>query len=412
MNRATLRCNHKRYVHGFIRKEVDASIDLLAWLDHQNTFPKMYWQSSGKEEERACVGSLLTLDEVPVFDPGNDSPARFWGGHTFFRAHPAKDKSWHTFPPIAFFLPQYELIKTHGKTELILHSLDASIPGEPVITPLSSLSPVSFSHPQTHLPSQAEWTRLVEEALTRIQARVFEKVILARRSTHSVPSSCSLFSLLAHAQTAHATCFALQFDAEQAFMGATPESLYKREGRHVFTEAVAGTRPRGADGAQDRLLEKELQESEKERREFSYVKGSIEQALSPLCETCYFGTNQVRKTPTVQHLSATAQGHLKPKVTDSDLLYALHPTAALGGAPKQEALTHLLHQEPFERGWYGAPLGYISEKEAHFVVAIRSALVEQTALHLYAGAGIVAGSDPQREWEELGYKTRHWRTTL
>jgi len=412
MKTTTLSVNHKRYFHRFVKREQTLEIDLLSWLSSQNLSPKAYWKSRNEEKEIALIGSILTLHEVPVFNSGNESPAKFWGGQTFFPKSSSKDESWHTFPKVAFFLPKYEVIKKGETLEVITHSINAPITEELQILPTPVSPPITACQKGAHFPSKENWETLIENSLEKIEKGAFQKVIMARRSTHEADSSVDPFALLCSGKAQGATCFAFQFDEKQTFIGATPERLYKREGSSLSTEAVAGTRQRGDTPEKDRLLEKELLESDKDKREFGFVKTSLQTALEPLCEILNFGADKILKTPTVQHLSAKVQGQLKSGVNDGKLLDALHPSAALGGHPKEEALSHLKQSEPFERGWYGAPIGYISEKEAQFVVGIRSALVEEKQLHLFAGAGIVIGSDPKVEWEELGHKVKQWEKVI
>jgi menaquinone-specific isochorismate synthase len=114
----------------------------------------------------------------------------------------------------------------------------------------------------------------------------------------------------------------------------------------------------------------------------------------------------------VQHLYNRFSGTLKPQVTDRDLLQALHPTPAMGGFPREKALAFLEKRECFDRGWYAAPLGWISPDRADFVVGIRSALVLGNDLHVFAGGGIVQGSIPQQEWEELEHKISPFKKAI
>jgi len=408
----TLCVNQKRYVHQSRKQMLGSEIDLLAWLETQTDTPKLYWKSRDSESEMAAIGSVLLLNEVPLFDAGNDASVRFWGGHSFFPSADPKDKSWHTFPRTAFFLPKHELIKTSEGIEVITHSINKPLTEAIEVLPTPVSPPCSLSQKGLHLPEEKHWEEMIHYSLGQILDGPLKKVVLARRSTLQSSKAIDPFSLLGNLPKSQATLFALQFDPRQTFVGATPERLYKREGATVWTEAVAGTRPRGETPETDRLLEAELRASYKEKKEFSFVKTSLEHALKPLCDIFNFGADKVLKTPNVQHLWAKAQGKLKDGVRDEELLETLHPTAAMGGHPKQEALSHLFEKEPFERGWYASPIGYIGTEGAEFVVGIRSALIEEKELHLFAGAGIITGSNPADEWKELEDKTALWRSTF
>ena len=105
-----------------------------------------------------------------------------------------------------------------------------------------------------------------------------------------------------------------------------------------------------------------------------------------------------------QHLYSAVNVLLKEDVTDGSLLDRLHPTPAVGGYPTENALSEISRLEPFDRGWYAAPVGWISADEAEFAVAIRSGLIHDKTLSLYSGAGIVPGSKPEEEWQEIEHK--------
>jgi menaquinone-specific isochorismate synthase len=293
--------------------------------------------------------------------------------------------------------------------ELICHALDGLI--EEI-----SLAPAYFSsmsldiEESQHTPSQENWIALIEKTLGSIEGQAFEKVVMARRSTYLCNHPIHALELLSRMKAKGAIHFAVQFEKGSTFIGATPERLYRRNGRMLFTEAVAGTRKRGKTDEEDARLEKELLENQKERREFNFVKTSIEQALKPYSSTISSECEDtVLKTPNVQHLHNLFTAELDEGASDAEILSALHPTAAMGGLPKLSALEYLLQSEPFERGWYASPLGFISQSQAEFAVGIRSALIKENRLNLFAGTGIVAGSIPQNEWEELEHKTSLWR---
>ena len=174
---------------------------------------------------------------------------------------------------------------------------------------------------------------------------------------------------------------------------------------------MAGTRKRGKTPEEDASLANELLENIKERREFEFVKKSIHEALNPLCKKLFSEKEDMRcsKPPNVQHLYHPFEAILHPDVDDEAILQALHPTAAMGGLPKKQALEHIFCHEPFERGWYASPIGMISQERAEFAVGIRSALALENTLHLFGAAGIVEGSIAQKEWEEIEQKTSLWR---
>jgi menaquinone-specific isochorismate synthase len=366
-------------------------MDLLQWLAEQDLYPKVYWQDQKNERLIAAAGSALTLDTFPSFDKNTPPNRRFFGAMGF-KPH-KNDKAWDAFPNHFFFLPLLEVEQNKEKIEF-------SFPSFSEVRKKNLLK-------RRDLPSFEQWEQCVEECLNKIQEKQMEKIVLARRSTFQCDQEIDLFNLLnSLRKTAqNTTVFAFQFSKNHAFIGASPEKLYERRDRHVVSEAIAGTRPRGKTPDDDLFLKKELLNSKKEKHEFSVVKSFIYDKLAPLCHSCgYENEDGVIATSTVQHIYNKCSGYLKDSISDAELIEALHPTPAIGGNPRGQALRYIESEEPFDRGWYASPIGWFSPEEADVAVGIRSALIEGGNLHLFAGTGIVAGSDPLKEWEELEYK--------
>lgn len=201
------------------------------------------------------------------------------------------------------------------------------------------------------------------------------------------------------------TLFAFALSPDLCFFGSSPEKLFERNGSHLFTEAVAGTRRRAQTACEDEQIEAELLGNVKDQREFTVVKQFLEERLSHFIE-CFSweGEDRILQNMHVQHIYNRLSAKLLPSVTDADLLHCLHPTPALGGVPSCIAMEMIQQLEPFDRGWYGAPVGMVSAERSSFAVAIRSALMREKSLHLFAGTGIVKGSLPASEWDELEQK--------
>ena len=181
--------------------------------------------------------------------------------------------------------------------------------------------------------------------------------------------------------------------------------MYKRAGDRIETEAVAGTSPRGASREEEAALEQELLSCSKNALEHRYVVDAIREALNELC--CEVQTDpkaRLVKLEGGQHLVTRFAGKLRGKVSDDQIITRLHPTPAVAGYPRDEALTAISDMEPFSRGWYAGPVGYVGYGQSEFAVAIRSALVNHDKLSLYAGAGIVEGSTAEGEWREIETK--------
>ena len=189
------------------------------------------------------------------------------------------------------------------------------------------------------------------------------------------------------------------------FFGASPERLLKRQGVDIESEALAGTRPRGKTPREDAYYERALRDSPKEELEQGIVVRAIKGAFKKLCVSWEADSKpSVAKASSAHHLITRFRGTLKDNVDDARILTVLHPTPAVGGIPRAEALKAIAKLEPFERGWYAGPIGYIGYDCVDFAVALRCALMKDNLVNLYAGAGIVEGSSADEEWQEIEQK--------
>jgi isochorismate synthase len=196
--------------------------------------------------------------------------------------------------------------------------------------------------------------------------------------------------------------------AGACFLGATPERLVRLEGRFLKADCLAGSAPRGATEEEDRRLGEALLADAKERHEHALVVQAVREALAPVCSSfCAPETPGLLRMPNVQHLHTPVRGTLRGQTSILELVERLHPTPAAGGLPREAALPLIRRYEPFGRGWYAAPVGWLDALgDGEFAVAIRSALIRGQEALLYAGCGIVAASDPDREYAESCLKLR------
>ena len=161
----------------------------------------------------------------------------------------------------------------------------------------------------------------------------------------------------------------------------------------------------GESDEDDRRLGEKLLASGKETREHGYVAASTRRVLAELCRTLSGGEQRALvKLARVQHMIARFEGELDDGIGDRDILSALHPTPAVGGVPTDLARQRIAELEQFDRGWYAGPVGWVGCDSAEFAVGIRSALLHGSQLRLFSGAGIVDGSHPDREWDEIENK--------
>jgi isochorismate synthase len=182
--------------------------------------------------------------------------------------------------------------------------------------------------------------------------------------------------------------------------------LVRVEGTRIQATCLAGSAPRGASEGEDQRLGEALLASGKERHEHALVLDALRDALAPVCRELTIPEAPVLlQTRNIQHLHTPLEGVLADSATVLELVELLHPTPASAGLPRAGALALLRTQEAFDRGWYAGPVGWMDRTgSGEFVVAIRSALVAEQEASLYAGCGIVAGSDPDQEYAESSLK--------
>ena len=257
--------------------------------------------------------------------------------------------------------------------------------------------------------SHADYCARVDAALHDIAAGDIEKVVLARAVRLRRESPLDAAALLRDLRAAYPTCtnFAVAH-ADGVFLGATPEHLVRLDGNRVATAAVAGSAPRGRDPVDDERLGRELLESKKEQAEHSVVVRALREGLAPCCADLDVPESpRLLRLGEIQHLETPIRGTLRNGETILGLVERLHPTPAVGGAPREAARAWIARNENLDRGWYAGPVGFVdAEGGGDFCVALRSALIRGEEARLYAGAGIVAGSLPPAELRETRLKLR------
>jgi menaquinone-specific isochorismate synthase len=200
----------------------------------------------------------------------------------------------------------------------------------------------------------------------------------------------------------------------QSFIGASPERLVRVSKGVLETEALAGSARRGQGAREDAALGAALLASEKDRREHVHVLDSIRRRLEPLGLALDFPAQPVlRKLANVQHLYTPVSAALPEGVSLLAALAQLHPTPAVGGTPREAAVGRIGALEGFSRGLYAGAIGWVNARGGgEFLVGIRSALIDGETARVYAGAGIVAGSDTEREFAETELKFHAMRDAL
>jgi isochorismate synthase len=266
------------------------------------------------------------------------------------------------------------------------------------------------------IPPADSYEDAVREAVTRIRRGEMRKVVLAR--TIEVSADHTLDPrLLAHRLRAvdpEAYTFATPTD-EGVLVGASPELLVSRRGLEVRSNPLAGSAPRSGDPDEDRANADGLVSSAKDREEHAIVVDAVAETLRPFCVELTWDLEPVlRETPNIWHLSTRFRGVLKePAASALDLVAELHPTPAVAGTPRDTALETIAELEPFDRGRYAGPVGWVdADGDGEWAIALRCAELRGDRATLYAGAGIVADSDPARELDETERKFRAFLDAL
>jgi menaquinone-specific isochorismate synthase len=261
------------------------------------------------------------------------------------------------------------------------------------------------------------WEQAVAEAVAAIKAGSLRKVVLARDVFATAAQPIDARVLLQRLARRYPDCFTFACDG---MVGATPELLVSRDGRDVSALVLGGTLPRGADPALDLALGEELLASAKNHEEHAYAVDSIREALGPLCEALHVDARpSLLKFPNLQHLGTRVRGTL---AADADqaaprsalaLAAAVHPPAAVCGTPTGAALDLIRELEHMDRERYAGPVGWVdADGNGEWGIALRSAQLSGRTARLFAGCGIVAGSEPAAELAETLVKLQPMRGAL
>ncbi len=406
-------------------------ISLLTWLQSNKGHTKHFWTNREKDFSIAGIGSACTLsassrDDIPaIFNHMSayvaGSNATFVGGIAFDEQ--SVTEQWQQHPYAEFVLPQVEVSFKNGDYFLAVNGLPESKEANSLLrrTLINSLKALSFSNShsdsglsqtrvisQVHSPNNSVWNERVSNILEDIASKEVKKVVLSRQTTLQLSQPIPGEALLNEwRQLEHCGYLFLLKSGPHSFIGNSPECLYKKEGNILYTEALAGTVPRGCNHQEDITYQKILRNDPKILNEHQLVAEYILTQISHLSEVEDLNPPvSIVKLANIQHLCASFNAVLNEQITDAEIVQHLHPTPAVCGTPRNKATTRIHQLTDHARGWYSGIVGVVSEHHSEFCVAIRSALINQDTLHCYAGVGLVNGSEAQAEWQELDAKIK------
>lgn len=258
-------------------------------------------------------------------------------------------------------------------------------------------------------PASGEFKASVSAALDAFAQGKLAKVVLSRKLILTLHKPADPERVLARlmAQNPHAFHFSLPLGQGRRLLGASPELLLRVSGGEVFTHPLAGSARRASEPAQDEAVARELLASRKDQHEHKLVIDEIRRVLTPNCrELAIPQKPTLMSTDTLWHLGTPIAGQLHGSdASVLSLACQLHPTPALCGYPTDLARQFIREQEPFRRALFSGIVGWCdSQGNGEWAVVIRCGVLDGHQVELFAGAGIVAGSDPAMEWAETGTK--------
>jgi menaquinone-specific isochorismate synthase len=364
--------------------------------------------------ERIQIHTKNTTTE----NPPDEAAPRYVGGLSFFPEN-SVSRPWEDDTTARFVLPRFQILKTDEATWLTVNSLKNAVSTKSLGSikqrldrfqstqgPSKSLSKNSVQFKSSE-PEDTDWSDKIADFAGKCRDGAFRKIVPAQQRTLKLKRPITLPELYRNFTVDNPKTFRFinQTRSSDVFVGASPEKLVSKQGRHIETESIAGTTRSDESKERQQVLAKELSESDKDRKEHDHVVEYLRDRLMPMVSTLETVPRSVRRLNKVQHLVTALTGNLKSNCHILNLVRKLHPTPAVCGRPAGFALEALSESESFDRGRYAAPIGWFNEDgDGEFSVAIRSALIQGNIAHTYAGAGIIGDSNAQEELEELRLK--------
>ncbi|WP_420635266.1 isochorismate synthase [Candidatus Palauibacter sp.] len=406
------------------------------WIAHAGAAAEIDSREGGSGPPRSHVIAWVRKRAERLFaEPwvldldGESRRPRLHGGFAF-DPRPGAGREpgfWEAFPGARFVLPAYEVeADGRGAWLTVTRRFAADVPGDQAIDRLRRRAtrtreqlaelerrgavpgPVPQATAFEELVDRECWRRGVDRILAGIRAGQVRKAALARPLDITFAEPPDSAGVLCALRTANplAHLYLMQFARDRFFVGAAPELIGSLRGRRFRTMAVGGSTPRGADPASDTWLGRQLLDSRKNREEHLIVVEDIVERLREIgVDAGEIPDPALLRLPRIQHLRTDLEAETPSGTHVLSLVEALHPTAAVCGHPRPEALRLLRAGEPLGRGWYAGPVGWFDDRGGgEFAPALRCGVARGPLLRLYAGAGIVKGSWAPAEWDETQVK--------
>lgn len=413
-------------------------IDAFKRMEYSN-FNRLFWANSERDLMLFGIGSAAEItanekrfeqleqkwqrhiDGALIYNPYNEQGTGLTalGGMSF---DPLRTQSelWENYPQSLLTIPSYLIVCKEDECFLTINRyvmendniesiMDEIKEVESTVLTDANGTNIREQKIDFHIEKDPErWKKSVQKAVDTIRVGEAQKIVLARelrlKLSNRVDIGAFIESLMESQQQSY--LFAYE-QGDDCFVGASPERLVQIEGDALLSTCLAGTAPRGKTAAEDvQIAKDELLNDAKNREEHDHVVQMIKSSIAPFCEQINIPDAPVVLTlRNLQHLYTPVTARLNEGVSVFNLIEVLHPTPALGGVPTDKALHFIREEEQFDRGWYGAPIGWLDYKgNSEFAVAIRSGLAQKDEMSLFAGCGVMADSDPEKEYEETAVK--------
>lgn len=368
------------------------------------------------------------IDNSIVFNPyeKNATGPVMFGGFSFDPLKP-KTKLWSKYSDSLFHVPTYMYSEVNGQAYLTTNVVCTQHDDQSLFEKIGAERGAILSSIEGFIPESEnvllkeadinpkKWMDNVETIVEELKAGSLKKVVLARESRLVFKKPIEIERVLANLMKLQKESFIFAFESNgDCFIGASPERLIKKYGENVFTTCLAGSIPRGKTKEDDHILGDALLSDQKNLTEHQFVVDMIKEAMEESCTEVELPEKpQLMKMRDIQHLYTPVIGKTRDDASLLALVDRLHPTPALGGLPKKEAVERIREVEELDRGFYAAPLGWMDFRgNGEYAVAIRSGLIQDNEASIFAGCGVVQDSNAESEYQETKIKFRPMLTAL
>lgn len=330
------------------------------------------------------------------------------------------DAAWKQFAPLLLYIPKWLVIKKGGHCRAVVNmeitgtsnplALEQQLVQRVSMLENGTIEPLSKSggYSITVNGQQKSWMNMVASSIRAIREHALDKVVVGAATQIDLTGTVNVAAMLSDLAENYPSCvtFALREASGHTFFGSSPEWLLRIDGDHISCGALAGSSTRSENPQEDRRLGTELLQNQKNLDEHAYVVRYLTDQVSGIAsEVSVQAHPQLQKLKNVQHLYTPVRGRLNTAFTPLQILERFHPTPAVGGIPTPKALQLIRELEEYDRGYFAGPIGWLGQhRDMDIAVGLRSALLHDQKVYVYAGAGIVKDSDPSDEYEERRLK--------